>query len=88
MILRMYSVRDKAVDAFLQPFFVRAKGEAVRSFLDAVSNNAQFRSHPHDYDLYDIGKFDDNTGLLMPNESPVLELTGLQALERTSVVPE
>lgn len=60
------SVRDRASDAFGQPIFVVAVGQAIRSFSDEVNrregNNA-LAAHPEDFDLYQLGVFDDNTGL-------------------------
>lgn len=63
MIYKAFSVRDEAVQAFLQPFFVRQMGEAIRSFSDAVSDaNHQFSRHKKDYVLYEVGEFDDVAG--------------------------
>lgn len=61
------AVRDRGVDAFGVPFFVRHKNEAVRSFKDEVNRNGSiFNNHPDDYDLYLLGSFDDNGGKLSP----------------------
>lgn len=65
MILGIYSVRDKAVDAFLPPFFSRAKGEAIRSFASAVSQaDHQFAKSKGDFELYSLGTFDDISGVV------------------------
>lgn len=59
------SVRDRAADTFGRPFFVSAVGAAVRSFVDEVNradkDNPLF-AHPEDFDLYEIGHFDDDSG--------------------------
>lgn len=78
MRLVICAVRDKAVDAFLQPMFFRSKGEALRSFLDAIKSNAVFSAHPEDYDFYELGSYDDNTGEFL-SSGPVVLLTGMQA---------
>lgn len=64
MILILISIKDRAIQAFQPPFAVRAKGEAMRNFMDAVNdpNNKQLHAHPEDYELYIVGYFDDNTG--------------------------
>lgn len=63
MILEMYSVLDKAVGTFLPPVFVRARGEMLRSFMDAVNDDKhQFSRHLDDYYLYYLGRFDDVGG--------------------------
>lgn len=64
MILQMFTVFDRAVQAFGRPFFVTHSGAAIRSFTDEVNNpQSEFHKHPDDYDLYAIGEWDDNTGI-------------------------
>lgn len=59
------SVRDRALDAFMQPIFTPAMGVAIRSFADEVNRpDSPMFSHPEDYDLYHIGTYDDSTGKL------------------------
>ena len=70
MIYEVYSVYDKAVKAYLQPFFMRSKGEAIRSFSAAVNDEkGPFSRNRDDYVLYFVGVFDDNTGLFTSGES-------------------
>lgn len=65
MIYKAYSVFDKAVGAFLPVFFVRSRGEALRSFSQAANDGQhQFAKNMGDYTLYEVGAFDDTTGLL------------------------
>lgn len=66
-MLYVFSVLDKAVGAFMPPFFVRAKGEAVRTFNDAVNEKSSpFYKHPLDFELYMIGHFDPDKGQITP----------------------
>lgn len=69
------SVRDSAVEAFMNPFVVPATGAAVRSFKDEVNRkdagNAM-NKHPDDYELYVLGTFDERTGAIAPCELRVL----------------
>lgn len=84
MRLKIYSVLDSATAAFLPPFFMRADGEALRSFMDALgSGDHQFSKHPRDFTLYYIGVFDDNSGEIEIPDVPLklangIELTGEQ----------
>lgn len=65
MRLEMYAVRDKQVGAYMVPFFCRTRGEAIRSFTDAVGDkNTQFCKYPADYHLFYLGEFDDAGGVL------------------------
>ena len=76
-----YAILDKQVGAFMPVFFVRAKGEAMRHFMDAVGDqNGRFAKHPGDYDLYELCVFDDVSGSFSGDDGhPVRVLTGLDA---------
>lgn len=64
------AVRDRAMDAFMQPIFVPAIGLALRSFSDEVNrSDSPMFAHPEDYDLYEIGSYDDEYGKLIPLEN-------------------
>jgi len=67
MIYKVVAIRDKAIEAFGQPIFVSAVGQAVRSFGDEVKRvdqNNGINKHPEDYDLFLLGTYDDQTGEL------------------------
>lgn len=60
------AVRDRASDSYGAPFMVVARGQAIRSFSDEVNRSASdnpLYQHPEDFDLYELGTFDDSTGL-------------------------
>lgn len=69
MNLILVAVKDTAVDAF-QPgiHVVRARGEALRNFTDAVNdnNNKALHQHATDFELWILGELDDNTGIITP----------------------
>ena len=61
----IFSVFDEKAKAFANPFFIPNKGQAVRSFGDAVSDgNTMLSKHPGDYQLYEIGTFDESSAVL------------------------
>lgn len=65
MTLSVFSVYDKKAEAFMQPFTYAAVGQAVRAFSDTVNDpKSAFYRHPADYDLYQLGTFDDGSGEL------------------------
>lgn len=67
--MKIYAIKDNAIEAYGQPIFVRAQGQAVRSFTDECKNTeSQLHKHPADYDLYYIGEYDDETGRITPAE--------------------
>lgn len=64
MILKVCSVYDTKLEEFMQPFFARTTGEAVRMFSDTVANpESMFARHHADYALFSIGEFDTVTGV-------------------------
>lgn len=82
MMLNLYSVHDAAVQAFLQPFFARSHGEALRSFQDACNDpKTAFHAHTNDYSLWFLGSFNDASGDLAATH-PAAEklLNGTEAL--------
>lgn len=87
MKLSVYSVLDKAVGAFLQPFFSRSKGEAIRSFSDAVQDKShQFYKHASDFLLMELGVFDDHSGVFQSHE-PVRIISALECIVDDEVFP-
>ncbi|QCQ84909.1 nonstructural protein [Blackfly microvirus SF02] len=79
MKMGLYSVRDGAAGAFLPVLSFRSKGEAIRSFSDAVlSADHQFAKHTRDYAMFFLGEFDDNSGLIEPVVQPVPVISGLE----------
>lgn len=71
MTMQIYSVRDLAVEAYGPPIFVRARGEALRQFIDACKDKTtQFAKHPSDYEMYYLGTWDDVSGQLITTGEP------------------
>lgn len=69
MIYEMYTVFDKAVRAYLPPFYCRSRGEALRSFTAAVNEkDHQFNKYVSDYTLYFVGTFDDHGAVVVAHE--------------------
>lgn len=65
MIMLIFSVYDDKAAAFMQPFFERAEGAAVRAFQAAANDEKHtFFKSSADYSLYIIGKYDDSTALV------------------------
>lgn len=62
MLYYMVAVRDRASDSFTAPSYVAAVGAAIRNFADQLNSsdkNVLFAAHPEDFDLYELGTFDD-----------------------------
>lgn len=75
MRLVIVAIRDRAVDAFGTPFFVPALGGALRSFADEVNRRDpegknQLAAHPEDFDLYELGSYNDGDAKFELLEKP------------------
>jgi len=65
------AVKDRAVDAFNRPLYVPTTGVAIRSFTDECNKkDSELNIHPEDYDLYEIGSWDDSTAIYTSLEVP------------------
>ena len=81
MKMIVVSIKDRAADAFGRPFYVPSVGVAIRSFQDEVnraSDDNQMYQHSDDFDLFELGSFDDSTGTFELFESPKLLTLGKQ----------
>ena len=81
MKLTLCTVKDRAADAFGRPMFVPSTGVAIRSFSDEINrkdNDNQMYNHSDDFDLYELGTFDDNLGTFSLHEQPKLLTLGKQ----------
>jgi hypothetical protein len=69
-IFKIYTIYDSKVSAYtIKPFCGQSKGSVVRELFDVVNGpdkSAPLAKHPHDYSLFEIGTFDDSTGVLAP----------------------
>lgn len=68
---RVFSIFDSKAEAFLQPFFATTKGVAIRQFSGAVNQDGhELNKFTLDYQLFELGEFDEHTGKLIPHETP------------------
>jgi hypothetical protein len=81
MKLVICAVKDRAADAYGRPMYVPSVGVAIRSFQDEINRSDadnQLYNHPDDFDLYEFGEFDDNSGVFELHEQPKLLSLGKQ----------
>lgn len=71
MVLRIFSVFDSKMNAFLPPFFTLTASMALRSFEDAVrSEGHDFGNHAEDYTLFELGSFNQHSGKVELLDTP------------------
>ena len=81
MKMIVVSIKDRAADAYGRPFYVPSVGVAIRSFQDEVNRDSednQMYHHSDDFDLFELGSFDDATGLFDLFDNPKLLTLGKQ----------
>lgn len=82
MKMQMMTIYDKALGAYMQPWFAQSVGQANRMFQDEINRpDGDMHKHPADYDLYHIGEWNNETGMLEPNgDHPKQITTGANAI--------
>ncbi|AXH74735.1 MAG: nonstructural protein [Microviridae sp.] len=76
------AVYDSAAGCYGRPWFVPAKGLAIRSFVDEIRRPAPdnpLNAHPDDFALWLIAEYDDNVGAFVNLPNPEKLITGLAA---------
>ena len=64
MNLEYYAIKDTKV-AFYNPFLMHNEAEALRAFTSLVKDkNSEISKAPGDYELWIVGQWDDQTGLI------------------------
>lgn len=77
MISQIMAVRDIKMEAYNAPFTVAKVGAAIRSFTDAVnSKEGDIAKHAKDFDLFHLGTYNDETGLIESFDQPKHILNG------------
>ena len=90
MKIKMFTVFDSKVGAYLQPFFMQSTGAAMRAFEDSCNDpQMQFNKHPADFTLFEIGEYDDSDAsvILLENKISLVSALECLAVKESSPVP-
>ncbi len=89
MIYGVYSIYDSAAGVFTAPTIDISDASAVRSFQQALANSGSIMNFkPDDFDLYQIGTFDVESGFLDSVVPPCRLFVGSNGIiERVPVDP-
>lgn len=73
--LRLYSILDSGVSAYLRPFWADHKENAQRSFRQLVNDesdpNNMVHNYPHQFSLFELGIFSSATGAFTSHDAPI-----------------
>lgn len=68
--LRMFVVYDSKAEIYNTPFCMNTVGAALRAFADQANDpSTMIGKYPTDYDIFEIGTFDDNSGKIEAHEA-------------------
>jgi len=82
---KMYVIYDSKMEAYMSPWLMPARGAAIRNFMEAAKDSqSQVCKHPGDFTLFEIGEFDDATGIVTmhkahENLGTALDIVGSEA---------
>lgn len=81
MILKMLSVFDIKVGAYLPPMFFRSRLEAIRAFTSACSDpKHDFAKYAEDYTLFELGEWDDSSSKTNCHLTPIPLVKAIECL--------
>lgn len=65
----VFTVLDSVAGVFCNPYFSNNKFTALRDFCEASKDpQSQISKYPSEYVLYEIGNFDEESGVLLPHD--------------------
>ena len=68
---KLYCIRDQKIGAFAQPFPGETEGAVLRGLKAAIDGGqGDIAKYPTDFDLYELGEFDPETGVITSNAIP------------------
>ena len=60
MLLKVFGIYDSKAEAYLQPFFMKSKGEAIRALTALVNDkDHNFGKYSEDFTLFELGSWND-----------------------------
>lgn len=62
----MCSVFDITTSTYRQPFYAMNYDDAKRAFKMIIGSNNLMKENPSDFELFELGLFDDETGINIP----------------------
>lgn len=82
MLFKIFTVYDSKVEAYLQPFFMKSKGEAIRAFTEVcLDKNSNIAKYPHDFTLFELGSYDDSNATFNMYVTPISLGLGIEYLK-------
>lgn len=88
MILKLFSVYDRKSKIYQPPFYCHNVGHATRMFTGIFSEPGKvFSAFPYDFEVWESGSYDDQTGMVTPLEKIIYICTAADLLVTQDGVP-
>lgn len=83
MNVKIYSVYDVKTAIYNVPMFAHNAGHVIRVFTDQCDNpDSPYHAHPEDYQLFEVGGWDDHSGEIKTMAKPHLVITATEIANR------
>lgn len=79
MIHQIYALKDNLANVFMQPQLFQNENVALRNFSEIINSTGIFKNNPGDFELWKLGEFDDQKGIIIPE--PEKMATGLSVVK-------
>lgn len=81
-MLKMFSVYDVKAGSYGSPMFVPTVGLATRTFVEVCADpQSPMSKYPGDYNLFELGEFDPNSGKVVGHNEPHFVISAAEAVE-------
>ncbi len=88
MILKMFSIYDRMSEIYQPPCYFHTVGHALRAFSSLFVNpESNYHIHAADFQVWEIGTFDDQTGIVVRNQKLHLICSGTEIKDKFSESP-
>lgn len=83
MFLQIFAVYDSKAEAYMSPFFMQSKGQAIRAFGNSASDlTTDLGRHPEDFTLFHLGEYDDSNASFSLASTPISIGLALELVDR------
>ena len=88
MTFKVYAVYDSKVEAYMTPFNMTTRGQAVRAWQEVVNEpQSQFNKHPGDFTLFEVAEYCDIKGMYLSYDAKINIGTALEYINKPHVLP-
>ena len=86
MKLKLFSIYDSKAKNYDRVITLRTTEEAIRSFSYSINDEKhQYSTYPEDFVLFELGTYDEDTGMIEPYSSPISIGVGVNFVKKASV---